>query len=72
MTKRGLHIVRNTSGESIAGVCTRCNRQFEIPSGELWGNSRDYLMRKFGEHRCETENATTNATRKVVEKLEVT
>ena len=60
---RHLRIIRNDSGELVAGACARCNWHFSLPEGEVWGNAKDFLRRKFDEHKCVQKNVRQVAVR---------
>jgi hypothetical protein len=72
MAKQHFRIIRDNYGAPIACACTQCNWQFEVSAGELWGQARDYLIRKFGEHKCASEDTTAGTARTVIKDAEAT
>ena len=60
---RHLHLIRDSSGEVVEGVCAGCHWRFRLTEGEVWGNAKDFLRRKFNEHKCGQKDSSQVAGR---------
>jgi hypothetical protein len=58
---REIHIVRDSAGRAIFGVCNCCRYRFFLDDTAIFGQVEDVFRRKFLQHECAPRHKTTAA-----------
>jgi hypothetical protein len=62
MPERVLHVVKWLDATPVLAICASCNRQFKVPTIDLWRmkDAHESLQQQFDRHVCLPNDSSGN------------